>query len=320
MEKKVLAPEVSVNDMIARAIAAREAAARARVGRTAVVRDEMSIKELAESMGIQAVDVVKTLIRAGENPSTVQDEVSVELAELVVTEFGMVIDHAQDAPIELERRNVAAMDAAAVVNRPAIVTVMGHVDHGKTTLLDYLRSTAVAAGEAGGITQHIAAFKVDVGAFVSSNTTDTTTDTTNNNNDNDNDNDNNVTATSGDEDPLPCRYMTFLDTPGHAAFRAMRERGVAATDIVILVVSVTDGVQPQTLEVIRAAREAEVPIVVALNKIDRGTSELPNLLDQLAEEGIALEGEDSKRKSADGFVLTFGGVVVFFFFSFSFSF
>jgi translation initiation factor IF-2 len=309
MEKKVLAPEVSVNDMIARAIAAREAAARARVGRTAVVRDEMSIKELAESMGIQAVDVVKTLIRAGENPSTVQDEVSVELAELVVTEFGMVIDHAQDAPIELERRNVAAMDAAAVVNRPAIVTVMGHVDHGKTTLLDYLRSTAVAAGEAGGITQHIAAFKVDVGAFVSSNTTN-----------NNNDNDNNVTATSGDEDPLPCRYMTFLDTPGHAAFRAMRERGVAATDIVILVVSVTDGVQPQTLEVIRAAREAEVPIVVALNKIDRGTSELPNLLDQLAEEGIALEGEDSKRKSTDGFVLTFWGVVVFFFFSFSFSF
>ncbi len=199
-----------------------------KIVRDVVVPELITVQDLANRMAERAADVVKALMRMGVMASLSQT-IDADTAELVVEEFGHNLRRVADSDIE-EGLTGPKDDEGDLQPRPPVVTIMGHVDHGKTSLLDALRSTDVAGGEAGGITQHIGAYQVQLA--------------------------------SGDK-------ITFLDTPGHAAFSAMRSRGASVTDIVILVVAADDSVQPQTVEAIAHAKAANVPMIVAVNKIDR---------------------------------------------------
>ena len=194
--------------------------------REVTIPEVITIQELANRMAERAVDIIKSLMKQG-HMHQINDIIDSDTAQLIAEEFGHTVKRVSEADVE-EGIMGAEDDEADMVPRPPVVTVMGHVDHGKTSLLDALRKENVVAGEAGGITQHIGAYQVET--------------------------DNGI--------------ITFLDTPGHAAFTAMRARGAQATDIVILVVAADDGVMPQTIEAINHAKEAGVPIIVAINKID----------------------------------------------------
>ena len=199
-----------------------------KVVRDVILPDTITVQELANRMAARAGEVVKALMKLGVM-ATITQSLDADTAELVVQEFGHRARRVSESDVELGLTGATDSDAE-LQPRPPVVTVMGHVDHGKTSLLDALRSTDVAAGEAGGITQHIGAYQVEMpdGAKI-----------------------------------------TFIDTPGHEAFTAMRARGASVTDIVILVVAADDGVMPQTIEAIRHAKAAGAPLIVAINKMDK---------------------------------------------------
>ncbi|MCA3425574.1 MAG: translation initiation factor IF-2, partial [Roseomonas sp.] len=219
-----------------------------RVVREVVVPESITVQELANRMAARGGEVVKTLFRMGVM-ATLTQSIDADTAELVVQEFGHRVKRVSESDVEIGLEGAQDADTE-LLPRPPVVTIMGHVDHGKTSLLDALRKTDVVAHEAGGITQHIGAYQ--------------------------------ITVPAGDR-------VTFIDTPGHEAFTAMRARGASVTDMVVLVVAADDGVMPQTVEAIRHARAAKVPLIVAVNKIDKPGVKPERVKQELLQHEIVVE-------------------------------
>jgi translation initiation factor IF-2 len=216
--------------------------------REVIIPEAITIQELANRMAERAVDVIRLLMKQGEMVK-ITDAIDADTAQLIAEEMGHTVRRVAESDVE-EGLFDAADNPEAMQPRPPVVTVMGHVDHGKTSLLDAIRQTEVAAGEHGGITQHIGAYQ--------------------------------VTSPTGSK-------ITFIDTPGHAAFTAMRARGAKVTDVVILVVAADDGVMPQTVEAIHHAKAAKVPLIVAINKIDKPDAKPDRVRTELLQHEIQVE-------------------------------
>jgi translation initiation factor IF-2 len=210
------------------------------------IEESISVSELSQAMGVKASDLIRKLMQAG-TMATINQQITADTAAFLASEFGFTVEK-KGFEVE-EYIPEVAEDESKLVIRPPVVTVMGHVDHGKTSLLDAIRQADVAAGEAGGITQHIGAYSVNT----------------------------------------PQGPITFLDTPGHEAFTAMRQRGAQVTDLVVLVVAADDGVMPQTIESIKAAKAAGVTILVAINKVDKAGASPERVMQQLTEYELVAE-------------------------------
>jgi translation initiation factor IF-2 len=216
--------------------------------REVIIPETITVSELANRMARRAVDIIKVLMKNG-HMATANDVIDADTAELVAAEYGHTVKRVAESDV-LEGLKGSDDEDGHLVSRPPVVTVMGHVDHGKTSLLDALRKTDVVSGEAGGITQHIGAYQVQLKGG---------------------------------------QKITFLDTPGHAAFTAMRGRGAKVTDLVILVVAADDGVMPQTVEAIAHAKAAGVPMIIAVNKIDKGNADPMRVKTELLQHEIQVE-------------------------------
>ncbi|HUX80194.1 MAG TPA: translation initiation factor IF-2 [Alphaproteobacteria bacterium] len=219
-----------------------------KVIREVIIPEVITVQELASRLAERSSDVIKSLMNMGVM-ATITQSIDADTAELIATEFGHQVKRVSESDIEIGL-HVKDEDSSQMKSRPPVVTIMGHVDHGKTSLLDALRKTDVVAGEAGGITQHIGAYQ--------------------------------IALKSGDK-------ITFIDTPGHAAFTEMRARGANVTDIVVLVVAADDGVKDQTIEAIRHAKAANVPIIIAINKIDKPDADPDRVRNMLMQHEIFLE-------------------------------
>lgn len=221
-------------------------------GNVIEVDNKITVQDLAESMGKSASEVIMKLMKMG-TMATINQEISFDIASLVCAEFGFTLmknDSSEIEELEIEAlMDIEEDDEKDLVPRPPVVTVMGHVDHGKTSLLDAIRDTDVISGEAGGITQHIGASEVKING----------------------------------------QKIVFLDTPGHEAFTSMRARGAQVTDIAILVVAADDGIMPQTVEAINHAKAANVPIIIAINKIDKPGANPDKVKQELSEHGLLVE-------------------------------
>ncbi|MDY2794099.1 translation initiation factor IF-2 [Peptostreptococcus porci] len=221
-------------------------------GNVIEVDNKITVQDLAESMGKSASEVIMKLMKMG-TMATINQEISFDIASLVCAEFGFTLmknDSSEVEELEIEAlMDIEEDDEKDLVPRPPVVTVMGHVDHGKTSLLDAIRDTDVISGEAGGITQHIGASEVKING----------------------------------------QKIVFLDTPGHEAFTSMRARGAQVTDIAILVVAADDGIMPQTVEAINHAKAANVPIIIAINKIDKPGANPDKVKQELSEHGLLVE-------------------------------
>ena len=228
--------------------AAQPVAPAEKIIKEVVVPEVITVQELANRMAEKSAEVIKKLMSLGVM-ATINQPIDADTAQIVVEEMGHKCKRVADSDVE-EGLTGPADNAEDLLPRPPVVTVMGHVDHGKTSLLDALRETNVAAKEAGGITQHIGAYQIEVAGG---------------------------------------QKITFIDTPGHEAFSEMRARGAKVTDIVVLVVAANDGIMPQTVEAIRHAQAAEVPIVVAINKIDLPGADPMRVKTELLQHGIAVE-------------------------------
>jgi translation initiation factor IF-2 len=226
----------------------RDSEPKEKIAREVTVPETITIQELANRMAERAVDVIRVLMQQG-HMAKITDTIDADTAQLIAEELGHTVRRVAESDVE-EGMFDAPDDPANLLPRAPVVTIMGHVDHGKTSLLDAIRSTDVAAAEAGGITQHIGAYQ--------------------------------VTSPSGGR-------ITFIDTPGHAAFTAMRARGAKITDIVVLVVAADDGVMPQTVEAIHHAKAAKVPIIVAINKIDKPDAKPERVRTELLQHEIQVE-------------------------------
>ncbi|HQT46047.1 MAG: translation initiation factor IF-2 [Acidocella sp. 20-63-7] len=229
-----------------------------KVVREVILPETITVQELANRMAARGNDVVRALMKMGVMASITQ-AIDADTAELVINEFGHKARRVSDSDVEIGLQGETDMDTELLA-RPPVVTIMGHVDHGKTSLLDALRHTDVAAGEAGGITQHIGAYQVKL--------------------------------PSGAQ-------ITFLDTPGHEAFTAMRARGAGVTDIVVLVVAADDGVMPQTIEAIKHAKAADVPLIVAINKIDRPGADANRVCQELLQYEVVVEDMGGETQAVE---------------------
>ena len=223
-----------------------------------VIPENITVQELANRMAERGIDVIKALMKM-DVMASMDHVVDADTAELVVAEFGHNIKRVSESDVEIGLARDPDADADTI-HRPPVVTVMGHVDHGKTSLLDALRETDVASGEAGGITQHIGAYQVKMSTGAK---------------------------------------ITFIDTPGHEAFTAMRARGAKVTDIVVLVVAADDGVMPQTVEAIHHAKAADVPIIIAVNKIDKPGADPSRVRTELLQHDIVVEEMSGDILSVD---------------------